>query len=1677
MDPRKESRKWTKEKEKFNLSVFLEETVPDVEITSIGFNTYDLYNSEVIENSIPILIDRVSRDPTDLYKTIYDPRLGVIGVNDACQSCNLVGNQCPGHLGLIKLEKSVINPLFVRDAINVLSSVCQGCGGLLLNRTEIKENGIDTMKSENRLKNLSVLSDRRVCTNRECKQLKAKKYSIKKSDLDRGLIIYKELLENKKTKKYSFSGPDIPQSVEAIGMIFNYISDEDAYTMGLDVAEGSHPRNTIMNYVIVPAPCIRTNNIVNGRIKSDKIGMLYENIIKANIEIVKFKESNKLTKLKEKQNKLTGFVRDLIMKSEGNAHDKSVTKTIQGKKGLFRKSLLGARANYSGRSVASHDPYLPFWKVGIPLSMAKELTYPVSVTNENKNILTKYLRQGKVVSVNPGHKSVYSDFHGLRMRVTERIRKNYRLTNGDIVNRWLSNGDYIIVNRQPTLHKYGMLGFEAYILPPGHQTIHVNINATTPFNLDFDGDEVNVHVPQTAEAQNDVRTKMFIKNCVKGGHKNQLYVKLTYKSIETLAAMTADDVFVDQVKWGNIVAHLDAEKIRDWVHRVLRSDAELLPRTFHNLFLNEFDFVRRTLVDKRASKKLKVGLNKILRREDVDVVDLVNTAIEDKVIPTLITEDLSLFSFIYRFGVFSGRNLFSAVLPGDFNYRSKGVVIINGFLVSGVIDKSHIGSSSGSIADRIHSAYGNEVYSQFLDDLFKLLNGWNAFQGLTVGLEDCLLQNPKSEELIQQKINEIKLEVRTLRSKKTGDPIEDAKIEDKIKDTVASFTQVSLKVIKEEGRGSSLIQMQEAGAKGSIVGYSKISAAVGQIFSQGGFPKCNISRGTRSTFYQHFGSDNIEDRGFCTNSFAKGLNPIEMIYVSLSGVEGLLGGLTKTPESGDIFRKIRIYLQGMTIHPDGSVRDEQNNIIQTTYGYDGIDPEQAVVIKLLNQKQQTFTYMRSIVLSVNQDRKYGGVKKRLNPRQIQRILDQLPRIKSSFIENIDLITANFKFEIRKFLESTEIKEKAIPRFVEILIDDFNKTRVKINSRIGSTSSEALTGDATQSALDSKKNTGTTKRKLGPLDTLKEIATVTENTKDPKTRVYFNFGKTPVNFNTIQDKITNIVELTLEKLVLYDSDVENPKTFFEGGNENFWYDAYTTLNGVVVPETDWFLRLALDVELMFYYKVTPQHVYNKVKSGAGNLLECVLSPILERKVKTKGSIGDATVKKKLIYLDVYPKSSYEALLKKIKLKPKYKQISRISQIFLQSVFIPEMSKMVIAGISGIQYLEISSTRYDMGITTENKIANNKYRIYNNYGWSNYNALSEDFLLDLFKNVGLKVKPGRFSGNRYFDVISKQRPSEYIFEKLKDLEKKDTDYAIKQNEKREKLMSQRKISQAKKVSYKPPSVSSGRDLVYKVYYASLDGTNLGQLLLLSYIDSTRTFSYDINEMYFYYGIGVVRNLIIFRLHELFQSLGTWIDPKHIIIFADYMCFHGSPKKVGYYGSQERSVLVKASLGSQMKVLQEAALYGQKDPVTSVPSSVIVGKKLRKFEEDAAEVGGVGEDFGEDDEDLEDIESIVDMLENFNNSEFEDESLYNETIGQVTETVNLEKEIKPEEERGVVERVTEREIEERVKKLSSVLLEGDLDFQDIGSNLIISCPVEEEEYTKESIFGGDESDYVPR
>ena len=183
-----------------------------------------------------------------------------------------------------------------------------------------------------------------------------------------------------------------------------------------------------------------------------------------------------------------------------------VKQILEKKEGIFRMKIMGKRVNYAARSVISPDPYLDSDEIGLPLFMAKTLTFPECVNDQNIEILKAKIINGP--KVYPGVTEIKEN-NFKRLLENSTLEQRQLIANKLVINkeqkivyRHVQDGDIILFNRQPTLHKPSLMAFKVRVLPK-ELTIRMHYVNCSGFNADFDGDEMNVHLLQNYMARSE----------------------------------------------------------------------------------------------------------------------------------------------------------------------------------------------------------------------------------------------------------------------------------------------------------------------------------------------------------------------------------------------------------------------------------------------------------------------------------------------------------------------------------------------------------------------------------------------------------------------------------------------------------------------------------------------------------------------------------------------------------------------------------------------------------------------------------------------------------------------------------------------------------------------------------------------------------------------------------------------------------------------------------------------------------------------------------------------------------------------------------------------------------------------------------------------------------------------
>ncbi|NCO96533.1 MAG: DNA-directed RNA polymerase subunit A' [Candidatus Aenigmarchaeota archaeon CG_4_9_14_3_um_filter_37_18] len=408
---------------------------------------------------------------------LMDPRLGTIDPGLRCRTCSASIGECPGHFGFLELTKPVVNVLYAKLVYNLLGLTCRKCGRILADG-EGMEKFKNGKKSLKKLKNI-VKPKCPFCGEKQ-KKIKF----LKPSSFVEGASILSSL--------------DVRERLERI-------PNEDLPHLGI---KNTRPEYFIITLLPVPPVTMRPSiTLETGERSEDDLTHKLVDIVRINKrlrenidlgapdfiiqdlwELLQYHISTYIN------NEITGVP---PARHRSGRILKTLTQRLKAKDGRFRHNLIGKRVNFSARTVVSPDPMLDIDEVGVPLEIAKELTIPVVI--EKKNV--KYIQ--KLIENYPDWPTVNYVIRpdGRRKKVAETNKKEIaeEIEVGYTVEKQLENGDWVIFNRQPSLHRMSMMGHRVRVMP--YKTFRLNPTVCPPYNADFDGDEMNIHIPQTKEAQ------------------------------------------------------------------------------------------------------------------------------------------------------------------------------------------------------------------------------------------------------------------------------------------------------------------------------------------------------------------------------------------------------------------------------------------------------------------------------------------------------------------------------------------------------------------------------------------------------------------------------------------------------------------------------------------------------------------------------------------------------------------------------------------------------------------------------------------------------------------------------------------------------------------------------------------------------------------------------------------------------------------------------------------------------------------------------------------------------------------------------------------------------------------------------------------------------------------------
>jgi len=1197
---------------------------------------------------------------------LMDPRQGVIDRTSRCKTCGGNLSECCGHFGHLELVKPVYHVGFIPKTIKVLRCVCFYCSKLLISPTNQRVKDVVNDLRGNPRKRLTAIYDlcktKTVCEGGEdIDQLKPQQTDFNSIDIAKTEEDEKKKLAHggcgrvqpsirraglELTAQWKHTNEDtqerkIDLSAERVWEIFKHISDEECFILGMD-PRFARPDWMIITVLPVPPLAVRPAVVMFGSAKNqDDLTHKLADIVKCNNELKRNEQSGAAAHIIAENIKMLQYhVATLIdneipgvpkAQQKSGRPLKSIKQRLKSKEGRIRGNLMGKRVDFSARTVITPDPNLRIDEVGVPRSIAQNLTFPELVTAFNYDEMKKLVSKGN--NQYPGAKYIIRD-NGERIDLRFHPKlSDLHLECGYKVERHIRTGDVVVFNRQPTLHKMSMMGHRIKVLP--WSTFRLNLSVTTPYNADFDGDEMNLHVPQSLETKAEIEQLAMVPRLIVTPQNNKPVMGIVQDTLCAVRKMTKRDVFLTSDQMMNLLMFLPT-----WDGR-MPMPAIIKPKPLWT--------------GKQLFSMIIPGPVNLIRNHSTHPDD------EDE---------------------------------GPYKWLTVGdtkVLIEHGVLISGIVCSKTVGSASGSLLHVVFNELGHEVAGAFYGHIQTVVNNWLLLEGHTIGIGDTIA-DPLTYEDIQDTIRKAKqnvIEVIQKAHKKGLEPTPGNTLRQTFENQVNRILndardKTGASAQKSLSEYNNFKSMVVAGSKGSKINISQVIACVGQQNVEGK----RIPFGFRKRTLPHFIKDDYgpESRGFVENSYLAGLNPSEFFFHSMGGREGLIDTAVKTAETGYIQRRLIKAMESVMVTYDGTVRNSNGQVIQLRYGEDGLDGASVEFQQLptLRPSNQAFEdrfkfdtnserHLKRIftddvvretlgVANLELEREWDRLKKdrdvirsifptgdhnvvlpcnlqRMiwNAQKIfhinQRSLTNLSPIKvvksvESLVKKLTIVpgddrlslqanenaTILFKALVRSTLCSKRVAEefRLTTEAFEWLIGEietrFQQAQVQPGEMVGALAAQSLGEPATQMTLNTFHYAGVSAKNvtLG-VPRLKEIINISKKPKTPSLTVFLT-GAAARDAEKAKDVLCRLEHTTLRKVtantaIYYDPNPQESVIKEDREFVNIYYEIPDFDTSRISP---WLLRIELDRKRMTDKKLTMEQIAEKISLGFGDDLNCIFN---------------------------------------------------------------------------------------------------------------------------------------------------------------------------------------------------------------------------------------------------------------------------------------------------------------------------------------------------------------------------------------------------------------------------------------------------------------------------------------
>jgi len=909
---------------------------------------------------------------------IYDPHMGTTDIKWDCRACGNKKNVCPGHSGHLEAHYPLKNPLFRDEILKWLKIICTKCGRLLTTTTLSGPQG-------------SIMNEYvRLCNPKKVKQCpwpdcEAIRLPIVK-DRERPFVFNVETkyADNKIVQHEIYN--------HEIRFIFDKVTDETVAKVSTD--PNAHPRNLIISSIRVPPntirPDIRRIGGAGNRSNNNDMTQFVRNLVDINDQLPKvIPDKDQFdAKLKANFNLFELTYSEMIRGSTASSSVRLSTNTNKaptsladrhkGKTGRIRGNLMGKRVFNAARSVITGDNYLQIDEVGIPLATAKTLHIPEIVNATNRAELMLYFRNGR--DIYPGCTAIKKKGSD-NMYSVEFFDKNYVLQDGDTIFRDLIDGDYVLMNRPPSLLFSNISGHRVKVMDKG-LTFRINVSACNCYNADFDGDTMMLLTAQNIQSRTEIERMSWIGNWFISYQNHAPMFGAYFDALLGSSLITRKDTRINKWHGMNILGHLDPVGRR----YDFEGNRQYTGRDIISMFLPEINYPER---------KAKFYM--------------------------------SQYESFIKYD------------PDEIKVR-----INRGVIESGILDSSTIGQGKiGSLFQVIKSELGAKESLLTIYNFHQSIARYLIHRGVTVGIKDTFISDEtllKIKESIAQILRNSFDVIEELNKRKFVTPygrsIQDFFEEQQLKMLAAGDEFVKHIFQELDLKQNNLAWMIFAGSKGKISNFVAINAALGAQTINGRRMVRNYGNGRTSPYFLRHDLD-PRSLGYVENSFREGIDPSVFPFAVTESRGGSINNQLSTPVSGAQNRQNVKNMETMILS-NSLMATKKQKVAQILYGDSGFDPRKTEVIKFISVDETTANFEKNYKATV------ALFAKKFHNADVKKILEeefeQLTKDRQYYreiflrVENNNLGTALFSKEMQMPINPYFIIESTLQDYKELMMD-------------------------------------------------------------------------------------------------------------------------------------------------------------------------------------------------------------------------------------------------------------------------------------------------------------------------------------------------------------------------------------------------------------------------------------------------------------------------------------------------------------------------------------------------------------------------------------------------------------------------------------------------------------------